>query len=267
MEKELLEKLIILLIITLSCANLVFSIYNFYTIRESTKKIDDLEGFKKYIKNEFQIFSSKVNTIIQEKMDESEVFKKNITNELELFSFNLSNITQEKMDELEVLKTNIANEFQLYSSNLSKSMNELKVLKTNITNAHELYLSNLNKCMDELNVFKTNITNELKLYSSKRLKINSGTFEFGWETSFNYYLHKSQYAKSTYSFSIYFPESYSNIPKVYVTLIKFDFSNTENTRVGLNVIKITSYRFEVEIYTWANSRVFQGEISWLSYGI
>ena len=187
MKKELLEKLIILLIITLSCANLVFSIYNFYTIRESTKKIDDLEGFKKYIKNEFQIYSSKLDSIIQEKMDELEVLKKNITN-------------------------------------------------------------------------------ELKLYSSKRLKINSGTFEFGWETSFNYYLHKSQYAKSTYSFSIYFPESYSNVPKVYVTLIKFDLSNTENTRVGLNVKKITEKGFDVEIYTWANSRVFQGEISWLSYG-
>ena len=191
MEKELFDKLIILLIITLSCANLVFSIYNFYTIRESTKatkeKIDDLEGFKKYTKNEFQIYSSKLDSIIQEKMDELEVLKKNITN-------------------------------------------------------------------------------ELKFYSSKILKINSGTFEFGWETSSNYYLHKSIYAKTTYTISIYFPENYSNIPKVYVTLIKFDLSNTENTRVGLNVYGVTTTRFYVEIYTWAKSRVFTGEVSWFSYG-
>ncbi len=229
MEKELFEKLIILLIITLSCANLVFSIYNFYTIRESTKatkeKIDDLESFKKYTKNEFQIDSSKLDSIIQEKL---EVFKKNITNELELYSFNLSNIIQEKMDESEVFKTNITNKLQ---------------------------------------DFKTNITNELQLSSSKILKIKSGTFDFGWEITSYYYLHKSKYAKTTHTFSIDFPESYSNIPKVHATLIMFDFSNTENTRVGLNVKNITEKGFKVELYTWANSRVFQGEISWLSYGI
>ena len=74
------------------------------------------------------------------------------------------------------------------------------------------------------------------------------------------------YERTYYYLTIYFPESYSNIPKVYVTLIKFDFSNTENTRVGLNVINITKYGFYVEIYTWAKSRVFTGIISWFSYG-
>ena len=114
----------------------------------------------------------------------------------------------------------------------------------------------------------TEKTTELEFNSPKQLKLDKGKFEFSWETSYGYDLHiiREYDQRITYTHSVDFYESYSSIPEVIVTFTKFDLSNTENTRIGLRAFDITKYGFKVEIYTWAKSRVFTGEVSWFSYG-
>ena len=99
------------------------------------------------------------------------------------------------------------------------------------------------------------------------MKLNTGTFESGGGASTNYNLHtvRDSDEKLYYTHNVSFPESYSIVPEVYVTLNKFDLSDPENTKIGINVKDITENGFEVEIYTRAKSRVFTGEVSWFSY--
>ena len=100
------------------------------------------------------------------------------------------------------------------------------------------------------------------------MKLNTGTFEFDWNTSNTYNLHtvRDSDEKLYYTHTVYFPESYSIVPEVYVTFTKFDISDPENTKIGINVKDINENGFNVEIYTWDKSRVFSGEVSWFSYG-
>ena len=261
--KELFEKLIILIIFVMSLVNLFFSIHNFYSIRQ-------------FDKSTYKDIIEKIDTInIQ--LDALKANK--IQNLIEQIDFigvdNVVELKQKIIDleenNISEINTRIKNLENINITEIGDKINELENI--NITEIgdkiNELVNENIteiNSRINNLEVSVKNIKNELQIYSSKIWKLYSGTFEFYWSKSPNYELHKGYFEYRFYTYTIYFPERYSNIPKVFVTLIRFDFSNSGNTRVGMNVKYINEIGFHVEIYTWEKCRLYGGIISWFSYG-
>ena len=246
--KELFEKLIILIIFVMSLVNLFFSIHNFYSIRQ-------------FDKSTYKDIIEKIDTInIQ--LDALKANK--IQNLIEQIDFiGVDNVVELKQKIIDLEKNNIS-EINTRIKNLENiNITEIGDKINELVNEN---ITEINSRINNLEVSVKNIKNELQIYSSKIWKLYSGTFEFYWSKSPNYELHKGYFEYRFYTYTIYFPERYSNIPKVFVTLIRFDFSNSGNTRVGMNVKYIDEIGFHVEIYTWEKCRLYGGIISWFSYG-
>jgi hypothetical protein len=54
-------------------------------------------------------------------------------------------------------------------------------------------------------------------------------------------------------------------PKVIVVLSAIEVDHTVNTRLGIGADKITTSGFDIQVGTWADSRVYSAGISWFAY--
>jgi len=70
----------------------------------------------------------------------------------------------------------------------------------------------------------------------------------------------------TYAVEIAFAAEFSTPPVVHLGLTGFDMDQRDSARITLKAEAITEFGFQVMISTWASTRVYSVEFSWLALG-
>ena len=65
---------------------------------------------------------------------------------------------------------------------------------------------------------------------------------------------------------VVFDSPFSSVPVVQLGLTGFDIDQRDTARVSLKTAAITPTGFVVEVWTWANTRVYAVEFNWLAIG-
>ena len=63
---------------------------------------------------------------------------------------------------------------------------------------------------------------------------------------------------------VQFPEAFSSVPRVQLSLSQLDIWNGANTRVRVAVTSVDREGFDYEMYSWAGTRVYYMTASWIA---
>ncbi len=63
-----------------------------------------------------------------------------------------------------------------------------------------------------------------------------------------------------------FASAFSSVPVVQLGITGFDIDERDTARITLNAAQITQTGFQVEVWTWAGTRVYAVEFNWFAIG-
>lgn len=63
-----------------------------------------------------------------------------------------------------------------------------------------------------------------------------------------------------------FREPFTDLPAVHVSLTMWDMDSAANVRADVTAQKITETGFEIQFYTWADTRIARARVRWMAIG-